>query len=44
MLDPNVLVDIPVPIFKTFTQLLKENYWGFFYYLGFSLDPFLFTS
>ena len=34
MLDPNVLVDIPVPIFKTFTQLLKENYWGFFLLFG----------
>ena len=34
LLDPNVLVDIPVPIFKTFTQLLKENSWGFFLLLG----------
>ena len=34
LLDPNVLVDIPVPIFKTFTQLLKENSWGFFLLFG----------
>ena len=34
LLDPNVLVDIPVPIFKTFTQLIKENFWGFSLLLG----------
>ena len=28
LLDPNVLADSPVPIFKSFTQLIFENSWA----------------
>ena len=40
-LDPTVLVDSPIPIFKSLGQLAKENIWGILIVLTFLLSTLL---
>ncbi len=41
LLDPTVLVDSPIPIFKSLGQLAKENIWGILIVLAFLLSTLL---
>ena len=38
LLDPTVLVDSPIPVFKSLGQLAKENIWGILILLTFLLS------